>query len=504
MENILESLYKRYNQFGEWSDEIPIPNQFLMILLYREAKHHSIDIEKKIGEYICEKSCKNREHFQEIESELTEIQPKSIFIRIHILTLIAHSIPETFYKRIMYTADSIIEISTTIVLHYLVLQTFLYTEQPINQTEKRNLIGRTDFYFTLKEVQKVRGKTTEDELKKYLDLFAKDINVILENEMMGLFLDGNLPFIICITDFLDYLIFFLEDFFQKKALNNEYSLYSDKKGKTFEWMVYGITKEVFKESYHTLYYYPNGKQKMEIDVLLRDNQKIAVLECKSGTFNGEILQGDNYIKLQIQNKTKKAYNTLKYVTHYLENNEQYSFQCGDKKIEGKITSLFCIHISMYPMDFISSNIHVMFPCYLEKDNPILSVSVEHFFAMLIDSVVNKRDIFDYWEKRKADIKKYSKIYFDNNELDLFYEIVNEDNNTILAEMKKEGVLDQLGPNAKIISTFHNESGKEVRPSREMLRNLDMFFLASIFKKGKKWFGINKRYLKNMEEYLRIK
>ena len=48
----------------------------------------------------------------------------------------------------------------------------------------------------------------------------------------------------------------------------------------------------------------------------------------------------------------------------------------------------------------------------------------------------------------------------NNELDLYYEIINEDKNTMLSEMKRQGILDQLSPNSSIFSTFHNEFGEE--------------------------------------------
>ena len=49
--------------------------------------------------------------FQELSFESEFVQPKSIFLRIYILNIVAHSIPESFYKRINYNAISIVEIS---------------------------------------------------------------------------------------------------------------------------------------------------------------------------------------------------------------------------------------------------------------------------------------------------------------------------------------------------------------------------------------------------------
>ena len=140
---------------------------------------------------------------------------------------------------------------------------------------------------------------------------------------------------------------------------------------------------------------------------------------------------------------------------------------------------------------------------MEERSPILSLSIEHLLAMMLDSKSKNKDIFDYWKKRKKDIQAYSGICFDNNELDLYYEIVNEDNNTMLAELKRQGIIDQLNPNAMLISSFHNEYGEEVRPAKEMIKTLDICLLMNIFERGKSMFGINKRYLKNMKEYLQI-
>jgi len=503
MDNILEVIYKRYNQFGELYSATTVPNQYIMIQIYKEAKHYPIDIEQRIIDKEIHRMRVCVGQFQELPVDSEFVQPKSIFLRIYILNIIASSIPETFYKRIIYNATSIVEISISIALYYLGLQAYKYSGKEITDTEKKNIIGRTDFYFTLEELKKVRGKTTEEELKRYLELFAQDIADISEERQIGLFMDEENPFIICIEEFLDYVIFFLEDYFKCNASEQEYSEYTDAKGEAFEELVFKMTKELIQESFHTLYYHPNKKQKMEIDVLFRDKDNIAVLECKSGTFNTVGLDRDELIKLRIHNKTKKAYKTLKAVTEYLERTEEYNFESKNQKIVGHTDNPVCIHISMYPMDFIASNMHVMFPEYLEERNPILSLSIEHLLAMMLDAKSKNKDIFDYWKKRKKDIQTYSGICFDNNELDLYYEIVNEDNNTMLAELKRQGIIDQLNPNAKLISSFHNEYGEEVRPAKEMIKTLDICLLMNIFERGKSMFGINKRYLKNMKEYLQI-
>lgn len=504
MNNLLERIYKRYNQFEEHYGDYTVKNQYTMIRILRESKTNNPDIDKQIKKYEIDGLLDVKKDYQGLVFDSENIQPKSIILRVHYLELIASSIPESFYDRNEIDGTSIVELSLAITLYYLGLQTFKFSGMEITDTEKKNILGRTDFYIGLPELQKVRGKTTTKELEKYISFFARDIYELSNNEMIGLFLDAGKIFIICIEEFLDYAIFKLEEIFKENVVEKEYSVYTDKKGAAFEEMVFGITKNFVQESYHTALYYPNNKQKIEIDILLKDADNLAVLECKSGTFYPFGVDKDDALKVQICNKTKKAYKSLKNVSEYLKNADEYCFKCEDKKIIGNAIHPICIHVAMYPMDFISSNLHTLFPEYLDNtDNPILTISFEQLFAMMLDTKKNGKDIFKYWKQRKRDILEHPAIRFDNNELDLYYEIINEDKNTMLSEMKRQGILDQLSQNSSIFSTFHNEFGEEYRPATEMIRTLDNYLIMGIFEKGKSWFGINKRYLKNLEDFLRM-
>lgn len=504
MNNILEKLYKRYNQYGEYYSAYTVKNTYTMIRIIKDSKKQRIDIDKKIKEYEIDKLLEKHKDFQELIMDSKNIQPTSIFIRVHYLELIVSAIPESFFQRMSIDGSTIVELSLAITLYYFGLQTYKFSEIEITGTEKKNIIGREDFYIGLSDIQKVRGKTTSEEFERYQNFFAKDIYKIREEDKAGLFLDGGELFIICINEFLDYMIFKLENTFKENCLNKEYSYYTEKKGYAFEEMVYGITQNFVQESYHTLFYYPNDKQKIEIDVLLKDAENLAVLECKSGTFDAFGVDKDEILKLQIHNKTKKAYKSLKKVSEYLMSSDDYRFECDEKTVTGNVKNPICIHVSMYPMDFISSNVHTLFPEYSEGVNsPILTISLEHLFAMMIDIKRSRKDIFEYWKQRKQDIVEHPGIHFDNNELDLYYEIINEDKDTMLSEIKRQGLLDQINPNGRIISSFHNEFGDETRPATKMLLMLDQYLLLGIFEKGKSWFGINKRYLKNLENYLRI-
>lgn len=501
MEGLLCNIYKRYNQFDNQKNVITVQNQYTMIKIYREGKSNLVDIETQIGKIESQRILDSIDSSQGFLLESHFIQPKSMIIRVYLLEIIARSIPKSFYDRINYNADSIIELTMAITLYYIGFQTYKFSDMKLPETQKKNIIGRTDFYFGIQELEKVRGKTNREELEKYLALFSKDVDKVQETDTLGLYMDKENAFIICIDEYLDYIIFELESIFFSSSTKEEYSEYIETKGNAFENLVHGITRNFVEKSYHTLYYYPNGNQKIELDVLLKDGDDIALLECKSGTFNTFGIDKDEILKLKIQNKTKKAYKSLKTVLKYIEKSGEYCFKCQQGKILGNSSNPIAIHVSMYPMDFISSNMHALFPQYYEVNNPILTISIEHLFAILLDSNINKRNIFSYWKLRKNDILKFPKMYFDINELDLYYQI-NKEENTILAELKNNNVLSGMNPDLKIISTFTNQFGDEVRPASNAIKMLDSFLLGGVFEHGKKSFGINKRYLKSLRDYLR--
>lgn len=501
MTKLLE-LYRRYNQFGIYKDFVPVDNQYTIINLYREMKNKEIDINVWLEKHWANNIKTAIECKQGLSYDNELIQPKSIFLRIHLLNIVANAIPQSAYNRMEISANIIVDMTMAIALYYFGLQTYMFYEIPITDTQKKNIIRNQNFYIELADIKMVRGNTSEKELDKYLKLFAKDIYDIDRNKNIGLFLDNGNIFIICIEDFVDYILFETERIFKGYASEKEYDLYVSEKGTEFERMVVDISNIFFDEVYHTLFYYPNSKQEMEIDALIKSSEHLAILECKSGTFNIEGINEDSAIELKIKNKSQKAYKTLKNVSKYLAENELYSFKYMDQIVSGRCNSPVCLHISMYSMDFISSNLHALFPDYLNA-NPIFTISIEHFFAMLLEAKKTGKDIFSYWEIRKKDVEDYPGIYFDNNELDLYYELTQVNDNLLFPEFKKQGFLEHLNTHGHVFFSFHNQYGHEVRPAQEMIRQLDTYLLLGIFEKGKSWFGINKRYLKNLEEYLRI-
>ena len=504
MKKNLKLLYRRYNQLGIDNSIYTVQRQYTMIQIYREFKERNVDIEKRIAEIEFMSKYSTEQPLQKLLSDSYMVQPKSVFLRMYYIGLIAQSVPESVYIRWGCSAETIIEISVAIAMYYNILQAYSFKKTEMTGTEKKYLLGRTDFYFGIDEIKLVRGKTLDVEFDKYISLFAKDVESIDEGTNIGLFRDGTDLFIICIEDFLDYIIFEIENLLRKEFRGNEYNEFTTKKGAYFEELVHSVTQLYFEKTYHTLYYYPNKEQRIEVDVVATNRNELVVLECKSGTFNLNGITEDEILKLKLKSKTVKAYSSLNRVAEYMTTNKEYMFEGEGGRISGEVKSPCFVHVTMYPMDFISSNLHVIFPDYLkDTNNPILSISLEHLFAIIIESKRNNRDIFEYWRQRIIDIQEHPKMTFDNNELDLYYEIVNSDKGSMLSLIKENGIFERLSPNAIIASSFHNEFGEEFRPAKEYINALDEYLFLVILEKGKAMYGINKRYLKNIVSFLRI-
>ena len=129
------------------------------------------------------------------------------------------------------------------------------------------------------------------------------------------------------------------------------------------------------------------------------------------------------------------------------------------------------------------------------------MSIYHFLAILIDQASDNNNIFDYLKKRTEYISKYPKLNFDNNELDLYFEIKNECKESMLGLLEEKGILEKLPNGGTVISSFHDEYGNEWRPSIDMIQKLDSILLMKILEQGKRTFGINKRFINNFKQII---
>lgn len=501
MSDELELLYDRYNQFSYFEYTICNPNTMIKIL--REGAFDEAVLEEKIVEYEIKKRFQEDPSlYQEMVEDKNFVQPKSIMIRIHYFNLIIDSLPDSFFEGLDIGREMIKHITISIVMYYIGLEVYKFGPLQMHNEAYRKIIGRGDFYFTLNEFKMVCGKVTESDFEKYMGLFARDIEEIQDDSIERLYLKNGIPFVLRIVDFLDYIIYAMERTFKKSVVEEEFSRYTNLKGRAFETLAYDVIEGFFDEVYHTLYYYPKNVEKVELDIVIREKEKLAILECKSGTLWFDEAIDNAAVKGIVKNGVKKAYKSLRKVADYCAEEKEYSIHSEKGILSGIDEKPICVHVSMYPLDFISSNIHTIFPEYIQNQtNPILTISFEQLCAILLDLRRRDKNLFSYWEQRIDDIKNYPDIQFDNNELDLYYELINDD--TMLSQLKKSGILNNLAPNAKIVSSFHNEYGYEERPALVMIKKLEWALQETIIDNGKKWFGINKRYLKNLKELLEI-
>ncbi|EAE6666466.1 hypothetical protein BGM62_15655 [Listeria monocytogenes] len=155
---------------------------------------------------------------------------------------------------------------------------------------------------------------------------------------------------------------------------------------------------------------------------------------------------------------------------------------------------------MYPIDSLSSNIHVLDEKYIGINrNPKITMSFEHFMAILLEcSNTDSISITQYLKKRKEYILEKPKISMDINELDLYAQIANINGKSLLTESFEKKLLDSFSDDVKIVTSFKDENGDEYRPAYNMIKSLDSILLVWVFDVK---FGLNKRYLSYLERYI---
>lgn len=498
----IEYLYQRYN--GYVGDEIPIRKASSLLLTFLDGITTEQDVTNGIIKYEFKGIADKSLPFQELIFDKSIIQPKSIFLKIHYLNMILQIIPDSFFKKYNISRKAILGITVSISLYYVSLQTLkngIISERKRGQGER--LFSRVDFCIDYQQVRKECAIIEEDEFNIFCKLFAKDIEHLDLTETVCLYAYKGDIFILNIEEFVEYILFEVERRFIESATKEEKDAYYQDKGTEFESIAYGSLGMFWEGLHHTAYYFPASDKKVELDIVAVEDNSITVFECKSGTINLQEVV-DDAIRLKIHNKVKKAHESLFNFSRYLSCGNEYSLECDGQEIRGRCKDYDLINVQMYSADFVSSNIHTLFPEYISGvKSPVLVISLEHLLAIALDCHFKKKNIRDYFIARKEYMLKYPRMRFENNELDLYYEIANESKGSMFSEMKANGWFEHLNPNARIMGSYHDGFGNEIRPASDMLGKLDEFLLYGILRNGKEWFEINKRYLRFFEEFVSV-
>ncbi len=497
----VEYLYKRFNGYVGGNYVIQSANSLIKAFL------EDVKNPKALDDRIIDLEAKSRLNNPEklgLRLDKDFVQPKSIFLRLIYLDLVSKSLPESFFSELNITPLSILQITTSILLYYTELDVKTVIGKPMTSSQNKYLLRREDYCFGLEELKVVCWEIDQKSFDRYVNLFVCDVSNITEDSKEAFYrYKGNL-FILAREEFVDYILIQIEKLFFKVNDEQAISKYMNNKGFGFEDIVYHILKSLNVDSLHGLYYYPSKDKNSELDIVIKGKDCLAIVECKSGTINLSDSSSDDEVKNRIKTKTKKAHQTLYAAAKYFANSDHYELKNKDKRIvmEGECRSPVLLNVSMYPLDFISSNLHTIIPEYIEgTKNPVITISFEHLFAIILESYRNDRDYLEYFKRRKEYISKYPEMRFENNELDLYYELAGGGKDTMLAELERQGLLDQILPSAKLIGSYHDEFGNENRPARRMTDELDKYLLGFLIAIGKKAFGLNKRYLRFFEEYI---
>lgn len=501
------AICERYNDFKERGYYIKFDTTALQIL--QEGALDKADLENKIKKYdLIELQKRRNVDYQELVSEFMAEQPKSKLLTFMYVDLIVAALPNSFFEKLNLERKRLIQITLSIMFYNLFLQAYIYGEKPISTTQRKWLLGRDDFYLGIDEIKKVCWQIEKKDFDIFCEKYAFNLGNKKVSELKGekFYRNGDKYFVLCIEEFLEYILIKTERLFKESCTNEEFSNYQRKKGFAFEEFVFSQFKGFYKNAVHSVYYYPQKDKVAEIDILLQEENYLLIIECKSGTIELKSASTDEEIRKKIDNKVKKAYNTLENANNYVALNERYKFSNKSNVVEGesKDKEVLCLHLSMYPLDAISSNVHVLNEKYIgESGNPKITMSFEHFLAICLDCYVRGMAIGTYLKQRKKNIIEHPQAHFDNNELDLYYQLTNKGNKSMFNESLENGILGNFNEDIRIVTTFHDSSGKEFRPASEMLKDIDNRILYSMFKNAKSQYGLNKRYMIYLNEYLLV-
>lgn len=502
MEKYLEDVYYKYNDYEKTG---MIFHNKTALKILKEGFFNKEELDEKIIKYESKEFKKEKlENYETLKYDLEFEQPRSMMILLLYIDIVLDSIEDIFFEKIDFEINKIKKIIISIVLYILSLQIYKFSDTSLSKTAKKNLFGRKDFFIGLKELKMVCWDIQQKDFDKFKKLFAFDIDEDVESfKNQELFKKDELLFILSIYEFVEYVLFQIELLYKENCTIQEFSKYQNKKGVKFEEVVYDFLSPCFKKIVHSIYYYPTRDKEAEIDILVQDDEFLMIVECKSGTIDLRKTLNDNQIKKVIDNKVKKAYKTLENANKYILNNDIYKFSNQDDTIEGnsKDIEVICIHLSMYPINSLSSNIHALDENYIkESTNPKLTISFEHFLAILSDCYSREVSINEYFKRRKNFVLEHPQIKCDNNEIDLYYQIMNICQKSMLSEFIEKRSFDLFNKNVQTITTFTDGFGEEFRPSYNMIKQLDTALLISMLQAPKSQTGLNKKYISSLKKF----
>lgn len=505
MNDNLELVFNQYNDFFQTGSRIR-SNQAALKFLKTGFKD-SQDLQSKIRKLEIEEfRQKPRGDHQELKSLIEFEQPKSIFLTVIYINIVLDSIDDAFFSKIDIERRALFQIVLSIVMYVLFLQNYKNSEKPLSKKAKKSVFERENYLLGVEEIKKVCWTIKPSEFERFVDIFSFDYEnreiKDLTNER--LFRLNSSIFILSIEEFVEYILIQVESIYRSITTEKEFSKYQNRKGFEFEKLVYNLSASsgLFSEIAHSVNYYPFNNKVAEIDIIIREDEYLTIVECKSGTIELNSSSNDKEVKQKINNKVKKAYRTLENAYEYIYSNEEYKFINDTVSIEGECSDIepLCLHLSMYPIDSLSSNIHVLDEKYIGINrNPKITMSFEHFMAILLEcSNTDSISITQYLKKRKEYILEKPKISMDINELDLYAQIANINGKSLLTESFEKNLLDSFSDDVKIVTSFKDENGDEYRPAYNMIKSLDSILLVWVFDVK---FGLNKRYLSYLERYI---
>jgi hypothetical protein len=253
-------------------------------------------------------------------------------------------------------------------------------EERINKLHKSRT-GKDDLLNSLCRIFVINTDEFIFEENKYKKRFEKYIQTLSckfgENKNYNTLFDKNIIFIkplirikkheyLCL--FPNFLYYKIPEIFET-VLSNErnnqskiWQQFQKVKANYLEEKTYEFFTRIFpKESmYRNLKYNFEGKQ-YETDLLIQFDNKLLIIESKSGSLTEKAIQGDiKRIKTDLKKLVENAYMQGKRVVHYISSSKEVSFKCKSNK-ELKInasqfSSFYLINVTLEPLFNYATNL----------------------------------------------------------------------------------------------------------------------------------------------------
>lgn len=155
LKDIYQIIYKKYNDFGCIGEYIQHDITALRILKENNNITSEADIDNKISEYDSEENQKKlNDEYQSFSSLVDFEQTNSMMLLVIYIDIVINSIEDNFFEEIKLSRDTLRNITLSILLYIIFLQTYKFSDKKISKSAKKFVFERENFLIGINEIKK--------------------------------------------------------------------------------------------------------------------------------------------------------------------------------------------------------------------------------------------------------------------------------------------------------------------------------------------------------------